>query len=98
LESTRRNTNTPIVTTDFVYVRLIGDRSIQERDFGRIQIDRIAEMQKWADNIKNLQGDVRIKHAIIAANNHYAGFGPGVLMANDMTIKQFADYAIVKGS
>jgi uncharacterized protein YecE (DUF72 family) len=67
----------PIVTTDFVYVRLIGNRSIQERDFGRIQIDRIAEMQKWADNIKNLQGDVRVKHAIIAANNHYAGFGPG---------------------
>jgi uncharacterized protein YecE (DUF72 family) len=60
----------PIVTTDFVYARLIGDRSIQERDFGRIQIDRIAEMQKWADNIKNLQEDERIKHAIIAANNH----------------------------
>ena len=34
----------PIVTTDFVYVRFIGDRSIQEKDFGRIQLDRIAEM------------------------------------------------------
>ncbi|MGN6346121.1 MAG: DUF72 domain-containing protein [Candidatus Nitrosocosmicus sp.] len=67
----------PIVTTDFVYVRLIGDRSIQEKDFGRIQIDRIAEMQKWANNIKNLQDDNRIKLAIVAANNHYAGFGPG---------------------
>ena len=33
-------------------------------------------MQKWADNVKNLQ-DGQIKHAIIAANNHYAGFGPG---------------------
>src|SRR5215469_6040104 len=41
----------PVVTTDFLYVRFIGDRSIQERDFGRIQIDRIAEMQKWAENI-----------------------------------------------
>jgi uncharacterized protein YecE (DUF72 family) len=67
----------PIVTTDFVYVRFIGDRSIQEKDFGRIQIDRISEMQKWANNIKNLQEDERIKQAIIAANNHYAGFGPG---------------------
>jgi uncharacterized protein YecE (DUF72 family) len=66
----------PVVTTDFVYLRLIGDRSIQEKDFGRIQIDRIAEMQKWADNIKNLQENGRIKQAIIAANNHYAGFGP----------------------
>jgi hypothetical protein len=36
-------------------VRLIGDRSIQEKDFGQIQIDRIAEMQKWAENIKNVQ-------------------------------------------
>jgi uncharacterized protein YecE (DUF72 family) len=67
----------PVVTTDFVYVRLIGDRSIQEKDFGRIQIDRIAEMQKWANNIKNLREDNRIKLAIVAANNHYAGFGPG---------------------
>ena len=67
----------PVVTTDFVYVRLIGDRSIQEKDFGKIQIDRLAEMQKWADNVKILQEDGRIKQAIIAANNHYAGFGPG---------------------
>jgi uncharacterized protein YecE (DUF72 family) len=36
----------PIVTSDFVYVRLIGDRSIQEKDFGLIQIDRIKEMKK----------------------------------------------------
>ena len=67
----------PIITTDFVYVRFIGDRRIQEKDFGRIQIDRITEMQKWANNLKNLQEDERIKTAIVAANNHYAGFGPG---------------------
>jgi primosomal protein N'' len=59
----------PIVTADFVYVRFIGDRSIQEKDFGRIQIDRISEMQMWADSVKNLQEDRRIKQAIIAANN-----------------------------
>ena len=28
----------PIVTTDFLYVRFIGDRSIDEKDFGKIQI------------------------------------------------------------
>jgi uncharacterized protein YecE (DUF72 family) len=66
----------PILTTDFLYLRLIGDRSIQEKDFGRIQIDRVLEMQKWADNIKAVE-DERIKLAIITANNHYAGFGPG---------------------
>jgi uncharacterized protein YecE (DUF72 family) len=37
----------PILTTDFIYLRLIGDRSIQEKDFGRIQIDRVFEMEKW---------------------------------------------------
>jgi uncharacterized protein YecE (DUF72 family) len=65
-----------IVTTDFLYLRFIGDRSIQEKDFGRIQVDRVLEMQKWAENIKTVE-DERIKLAIIAANNHYAGFGPG---------------------
>jgi uncharacterized protein YecE (DUF72 family) len=69
----------PIVTTDFVNVRFIGDRSIQEKDFGRIQIDRIVEMQKWAHKIKNIQEDDQTKLAIIAANNHYAGFGPGTV-------------------
>ena len=76
LEPACRITNTPILTTDFLYLRLIGDRSIEEKDFGRIQIDRVLEMQKWADNIEAVE-DERIKLAIIAANNHYAGFGPG---------------------
>ena len=47
-----------------------------KKDFGRIQIDRVLEMQKWADNIKNIQ-DESVNLAIIGANNHYAGFGPG---------------------
>ena len=72
----------PIVTSDFVYGRLIGNRSIQEKDFGRIQIDRIKEMKKVALNFKkdpnenNLSG---VKFSIVAANNHYAGFGPGTV-------------------
>jgi uncharacterized protein YecE (DUF72 family) len=68
----------PIVTTDFLYLRFIGDRSIQEKDFGRIQIDRVLEMQKWANDIQTV-GDEGIKLAIVAANNHYAGFGPGTV-------------------
>jgi len=71
----------PIVTSDFVYVRLIGDRSIQEKDFGTIQ-DRVKEMKKVARNFRkdseenNLSG---VKFSIVAANNHYAGFGPGTV-------------------
>ena len=36
-------------------------------------------MQKWAENIKNVQEDEHVKLAIVAANNHYAGFGPGTV-------------------
>jgi hypothetical protein len=45
----------PIVTTDFLYVRFIGDRSIDEKDFGKIQKDRIFEMNKWAEEIKKVE-------------------------------------------
>jgi len=68
----------PVVTSDFLYLRLIGDRSIREKDFGRIQIDRVVDMQKWVDNVKSVE-DENIKLAIMTANNHYAGFGPGTV-------------------
>jgi uncharacterized protein YecE (DUF72 family) len=42
----------PVVTSDFVYLRLIGDRSIDEKDFGRILKDRSEEMEDWAENLK----------------------------------------------
>ena len=72
----------PIVTSDFVYVRLIGDISIHERDFERIQIDRIKEMKKLTRNFKGdpNEGNLsKVRYAIVAANNHYAGFGPGTV-------------------
>lgn len=67
----------PVVTSDFVYLRFIGDRSISERDFGTILKDRASEMTGWADRIKNVQQhEHNVKEAMVAANNHYAGFGP----------------------
>jgi uncharacterized protein YecE (DUF72 family) len=70
----------PIVTSDFLYLRFIGDRSLQEKDFGRIQKDRSPEMRKWVKRIyraeKSNEENKRLKFAIVAANNHYAGFGP----------------------
>ena len=73
----------PIVTTDFLYIRLIGDRSIDEKDFGKIQKDRVIEMKKWSSKIKRVikqeegGGRKNINLAIVSANNHYAGFSPG---------------------
>lgn len=66
----------PIVTTDFVYLRLIGDRSINEENFGKIQKDREQEMTYWSDKFRTVQQDEKdVKIGIVAANNHYAGFG-----------------------
>jgi uncharacterized protein YecE (DUF72 family) len=73
----------PIVTTNFLYVRFIGDRSIDEKDFGKIQKDRVLEMKRWSKELKKVEkGEIRgrrkeVNLAMIAANNHYAGFGPG---------------------
>jgi uncharacterized protein YecE (DUF72 family) len=44
----------PPVTTDFVYVRFIGGERSGKAS-GRIQIHRIAEIQNWANRVKNLQ-------------------------------------------
>jgi uncharacterized protein YecE (DUF72 family) len=75
----------PVLTTDLLYLRVIGDRSIDERDFGKIKRDRTKEMHLWANIIKDIKkNEKNVKTAIIAANNHYAGFGP-------MTAKLFAE-------
>jgi uncharacterized protein YecE (DUF72 family) len=80
----------PILTTDFLYLRLIGDRSIDERDFGKIKKDRTKEMQLWTNIIEDTQkNEKNVKTAIMAANNHYAGFGP-------MTAKLFAEMMELK--
>jgi uncharacterized protein YecE (DUF72 family) len=64
----------PELTSDFLYLRFIGDRGIDEKDFGRIQKDRLRELTKWSEEVKKLHD--KAKYATIAANNHYAGFGP----------------------
>ena len=69
-----------IVTSDFVYLRLIGDRRLAEDQFGKIQIDRSEEIRNWANKIKEVnQYEKDVKAAIVAANNHYGGYGPGTV-------------------
>jgi uncharacterized protein YecE (DUF72 family) len=70
----------PIVTSDFVYLRLIGDRRLAESEFDKIQIDRTEEIRNWAAKIKDIkQNQKDVKAAIVAANNHYGGYGPGTV-------------------
>jgi len=70
----------PIVTSDFVYLRLIGDRRLAENEFGRIQIDRTNEIRNWAAKIKEIKQNKKdVKAAIVAVNNLYGGYGPGTV-------------------
>ena len=68
----------PILTTDFVYLRLIGDRKINEKDFGKLTKERTKEMELWSKILIDVDRKVKddVKMAIMSANNHYAGFGP----------------------
>jgi uncharacterized protein YecE (DUF72 family) len=61
------------VTSDFTYVRLLGDRrKIQRVD--AVQIDRGKELQAWADLFGGLSSEVQ--RAWVFVNNHYAGHSP----------------------
>ena len=50
----------PIVTTDFLYIRFIGDRTTKEKDFGKIQKDRLSEMKKWARFLKRAREEKQV--------------------------------------
>jgi hypothetical protein len=41
-------------------LRLIGDRSINERDFGKINKDRTKEMQLWINKLKNIKTNEKV--------------------------------------
>jgi uncharacterized protein YecE (DUF72 family) len=62
------------LTSDFAYLRFIGDRSIDEKDFGKIQKNRLRELKRWSDSVHRVRA--KAKFVVVAANNHYAGFGP----------------------
>ena len=71
-------------------MRLIGDRRINEKDFGKINKDRTKEMEIWSKILEDDDRKVKdLNMAIIAANNHYAGFGP-------MTAKLFEEMMNLK--
>ena len=66
-----------LVTTDFVYARLIGDREAVDAKtdrFDRSVIDQSARLDRWAVLLRDLLARVQMGFAY--ANNHYAGHGP----------------------
>ena len=63
----------PEVTSDSIYLRMVGDREITE--FHETQKDKSAEMRAWYKELEDSADSV--KGAMVFFNNHYAGFGPG---------------------
>jgi uncharacterized protein YecE (DUF72 family) len=66
-----------IITSDQVYLRFIGDRSISEKDFGRTVKDRRKEILEYVKKIRETQNEnSNIHDVLISFNNHFAGSGP----------------------
>ena len=67
-----------VLTTDWTYVRFIGDRKGIEKKtetWEKLIIDRSREMEEWAPRIQKLLDEGTIVWAYF--NNHYAGHAPG---------------------
>jgi uncharacterized protein YecE (DUF72 family) len=69
-----------LVTADFVYARLIGDRKAVEaktETFDRIVLDQSESLERWAELLERVGS--RVPETFAYANNHYAGFGPDTI-------------------
>ncbi|MDP8209033.1 MAG: DUF72 domain-containing protein [Candidatus Electryonea clarkiae] len=65
------------VTTDFTYIRLLGDRKKIEEittNWDKVVVDHTESLNKWADLIKKLLNRDIVIYTY--SNNHYAGHGP----------------------
>ena len=65
--------NTMPITSNYLYVRLIGDRSIPDSEFGKITKHKEESIVKWAVKLRGIKD---IPLAMVMTNNHYEGFGP----------------------
>ncbi len=71
----------PVVTTDFVYLRLIGDRSTDNSV--EVVDDRKDELQYWISKINQIslhdETANRVRNVIVSATNSFTGFGPNTV-------------------
>ena len=61
------------ITSNYLYLRLIGDRSIPDNQFGKIRKDKSEIIKNWAQKLVKI---LDIPLALVMANNHFEGFGP----------------------
>ena len=63
-----------VVTTDFIYLRLMGDRSIPAEEYGTVHRDMSAEMKPWAEAVNKLAKNKKVKNGYVPTSNHLEGF------------------------
>jgi uncharacterized protein YecE (DUF72 family) len=63
----------PVVTADFIYLRMVGTREITK--FDGIQKEMREEMERWAAQLKEKASAMK-DDSYVFFNNHFAGFGP----------------------
>lgn len=69
-----------LATTDFTYIRWLGNRQdVPDDDYTHVRLDRSAELDEWADVIAEL--NERAVDVWGFANNHYMGHSPATLDA-----------------
>jgi len=69
-----------LITGDFAYVRLLGDRKgIEEitKVWDKVVVDRTREMKSWVDYLRPIQH--RGVTLYVYVNNHYTGFAPATV-------------------
>jgi uncharacterized protein YecE (DUF72 family) len=64
------------ITTDFIYLRLIGDRKLPEDVYDHRVRDQTDIIRKWAIKLKEIKDNKKIKFCYLLANNHLEGFAP----------------------
>ena len=70
------------LTSNYLYIRLIGDRLIPDSQFGKVIKNKKDQIKKWTDKLKKIQD---IPLALVMTNNHYEGFGPST--ANSLRLQ-----------
>jgi uncharacterized protein YecE (DUF72 family) len=76
-----------MITADFAYVRWLGDRKGIEKQtttWNETIVDRKADLRNWAELLKAMLNNKKIRKIFAFANNHYSGHAPA-------TVKQFLD-------
>jgi uncharacterized protein YecE (DUF72 family) len=71
-----------MVTADFLYVRLLGDRKGIEKQtttWDKVIVDRTNDLMEWVKLMRLWTLERKFKRAFLFANNHYQGYAPATV-------------------